>query len=71
MSQAKCFKSLNGLLADDDRTFFDKVSSKVILSANQMVILGVNIDKKNLDDDNNNFDEDDSDTIIYIRLLAW
>ena len=36
-----------------------------------MVILGVNIDKKNLDDDNNNFDEDDSDTIIYIRLLAW
>ena len=36
-----------------------------------MVILGVNIDKKSLDDDNNNFDEDDSDTIIYIRLLAW
>ena len=70
MSQPKCFKSLNGLLADDDRTFFDKVSSKVILSANQMVILGVNIDKINLDDDNN-FDEDDSDTNIYIGPLAW
>ena len=70
MSQAKCFKSLNGLLADDDRTFFDKVFNKVILSANQMVFLGVNIDKINLDDDNN-FDEDDSDTNIYIGPLAW
>ena len=68
MSQAKCFKSLNGLLADDDGTFF--VFNKVILSANQMVFLGVNIDKINLDDDNN-FDEDDSDTNIYIRPLAW
>ena len=70
MSQAKCFKSLNGLLADDDRTFFDNVFSKVLLSANQMVILGVNIDEINLDDDNN-FDEDDSDANIYIGPLAW
>ena len=35
-----------------------------------MSILGVDHDKVNLDDDNN-FDEDDTDTIIYVKLLAW
>ena len=35
-----------------------------------MGILGVDLDQMNLDDDNN-FYEDDSDTIIHIRLLAW
>ena len=32
-----------------------------------MAILSVNLNNINLD----NFDEDDSDTIILIRLLAW
>ena len=35
-----------------------------------MGILGVDLDKINLDDDNN-FYEDDPDTIINARLLAW
>ena len=35
-----------------------------------MGILGVDLDKINLDDDNN-FYEDDTDTIINVRLLAW
>ena len=35
-----------------------------------MGILGVDLDKINLDNDNN-FDEDDPDTIIHVRLLAW
>ena len=30
----------------------------------------LNIDLNNIDLDNN-FDEDDPDTIIYIRLFAW
>ena len=34
-----------------------------------MGILGVDLDKMNLDDDN--FYEDCSDTIIHIRILAW
>ena len=33
-----------------------------------MGILNVNLDNINLDD---NFDEDDPDTIVVIRLLAW
>ena len=30
----------------------------------------VDLDKINLDDDNN-FDEDDPDTNIHVRLLSW
>ena len=33
-----------------------------------MGILNVNLDNINLDD---NFDEDDPDTIVVIRLLTW
>ena len=33
-----------------------------------MSILSVNLNNNNLDD---NFDEDDPDTIIFVRLLAW
>ena len=33
-----------------------------------MSILNIDLNKINLD---NNFDDDDSDTIILIRLLAW
>ena len=33
-----------------------------------MSILSVNLNNNNLDD---NFDEDDPDTISFIRLLAW
>ena len=38
--------------------------------ANQRHILAVDLDKINLDNDNN-FDEHDPDTIIHARLLAW
>ena len=37
---------------------------------NQMGSLVVDLDNINLDD-NNNFDEDNPDTITYVRLLAW
>ena len=35
-----------------------------------MGIFAVDFDKIILDDDNN-FDEDDPDTIIHLRLFAW
>ena len=35
-----------------------------------MDILTVDIDKINLDEDNN-FDEDDPDTNVHVKLLAW
>ena len=69
---SKTLEKFNGgsLLANDDILFFDKGFSKVILFANQMGVLGVDLDKINLDDDNI-FYEDDPDTIINVRLLAW
>ena len=51
-------------------SFFNEDFSKVALVANQRHILAVDLDKVNLDNDNN-FDEDDPDTIIRVRLLAW
>ena len=33
-------------------------------------ILVVDLDKFNLDEDNN-FDVDDSDTVIHVKFLAW
>ena len=57
------------LLANDDILFFDEDFSKVIFFANEMGILGVNVDKTNFDDNKNLF-EDHPDT-IHVRLLPW
>ena len=63
-------RSDDALNANDDLLFFDKDFSKLTFFANQMDILGVDFDKINLDEDNN-FYEDDSDTIIYVIFLTW
>ena len=60
----------DSLLINDDILFFAEDFSKVILCANEMGILGVDLDKINLDDDKN-FYEDDLNTIINVRLFAW
>ena len=62
------WKVLRVLLANDDILFFDKGFSKVTFFANEMGILGVDLDKINLDDD---FYKDDPETTIHVRLLAW
>ena len=46
----------------------DEDSCDVTFCCNEMGILSVNINNINLD---NNFNEDDADTIILIRILAW
>ena len=44
---------------------------KILVScANDMGIFGANLDKINLDD-NNNIYEDDPGTTIHVRLLTW
>ena len=48
-------------------SFFDEDSGNVTFCCNKMGILSVNLNNINFD---NNFDEDDPDTIILIRLLA-
>ena len=58
------------LLANDDILFFNEDFNTVTFFVNEMDILVVDLDKINLDEDNN-FDEDDFDTIIHVRLLAW
>ena len=47
---------------------FNENSGDVEFSFNKMGILSIDIHNIYLD---NNFDEDDRDTIILIRLLAW
>ena len=59
----------DALLANDDILFFEEDFSKVTFFANEMGILGVDLDKTNLDDDNN-FYEDYSETVFHVRLLA-
>ena len=66
---SKMIKKLYTVLyADDGLLSFDEDSGDVKFCCNEMVILSVNFNNINLD---NNFDEDDPDTIILIRLLAW
>ena len=65
---SKMIKKLyTALYADDDSLFFDEDSVNVIFCCNEMGILSVNLNNINPD---NNFAEDDPDTIILIRLLA-
>ena len=58
------------LLANDDIIFFSEDFNKVTFIANQRHILAVDLDKINLDEDNN-FYEDNPDAIIHVKLLAW
>ena len=66
---SKMIKKLyTALYADHGLLFFDEDSGNITFCCNEMGILTVNLNNINLD---NNFDEDDPDTIILIRLLAW
>ena len=66
---SKMIKKLDtALYADDGLLFFDEDFGDVKFCCNKMSILGVNLNNTNLD---KNFDEDDPDTIILIRLLGW
>ena len=54
--------------ADDGLLFFHEDSGDVTFCCNETGILSVNLNKINLDC---NFHEDDPDTILLIRFLAW
>ena len=62
-------KPFTALFADEKILYFNEDSSNVTFCCNQMGILSVNLNNINLDD--TNYQEDDSDTIVLIRLLAW
>ena len=57
------------MYADENILYFNEDSSNVIFNCNRMGILNIDLNNINLDD--TNYEEDDPDTIILIRLLAW
>ena len=58
--------SRNSLL--ENKLYFNEDSDNVVFKCNEMGILNIDLNNIILD---NNFDEDDPNTIILIRLLAW
>ena len=66
---SKIIKKLcNALFADDDILFFEEDSGNSTFSSDEMGIISVDLNNINLYQDN--FDEDDSETIIHVRLMA-
>ena len=61
-------KLFTALYADENTLYFNEAPGNVVFNCNGMGILNIDLNNINLD---NNFDEDDPDTIILIRLLAW
>ena len=57
------------LHADENILYFEEDFGSIIFSFNEISILNIGLNCINLDD--TNFDEDDSGTIIHVRLLAW
>ena len=60
-------KLFTALYADKNILYFNEDSGNVVFNYNEMGILNIDLNNVNLD---NNFDEDDPDIIILIRLLA-
>ena len=56
------------LYADENILYSNEDSGNVVFSCSEMSILNIDLNNINLD---NNFDEDDPDTIIHTRLLTW
>ena len=61
-------KLFTALYADEDILYYNEDSGNVVFNCNEMGIPNIDLNNLNLD---NNFDEDDPDTIILIRFLAW
>ena len=61
-------KLFTALYTDDDIIYFHENFDNVIFSCNKVGILKIDLTKINLDD--TNYNEDDPDTIIHLRLFA-
>ena len=56
------------LYADENILYFREDSGVVVFSCNEIGIVSIDLKNINLD---KNFDDDDPDTIILIRISAW
>ena len=64
----KMIEKLFTVYADENILYFGENSFNVVFSCNGMGIINIELNNINID---NNFDENDPDTIILIKLLAW
>ena len=55
--------------ADENTLYANEVSGNVVFTYNGMGILNIDLNHINLD--GSNYDKDDPDTIILVRLLSW
>ena len=62
-------KLFTALHADDNRLYFNKDSGNIVFSCNEIGIINIYLHYINIDD--TNYNGDDPETIIHIRLLAW
>ena len=63
-------KPHNALLTDGHMLFIHDDSGDITFSSDEMDILSVDLNNININIDVN-FEDDDSETIIYVRLMAW
>ena len=61
-------KRFTAMYTDENILHFNEGSGDVVFNCNEMGMLNIDLNNINLD---NNFDEDNPDTVIIIRLLAW
>ena len=66
---SKMIKKFDVIFSNDDIIFISEDSGNVTFSSNEMGILSTDLNDINLDDVN--FDEDDPEAIIHVRLMAW
>ena len=57
----------NALYTDENILYFNEDSSNVVFNCNETGFLNTDL---NINLDSTNYDEDDPDTIIYVKLLA-
>ena len=61
-------KLLPALYANENIFYSNKDSGDTVFSSNEMGILSIDLNNFNIDD--TNYDEDDLETIIHIKLLV-
>ena len=65
---SKMIKLFAALYADEIMLYFNEDSGDAVFNYNEMSIVNIDLNNTNLD---GNFDEEDPNTVILIRLVAW
>ena len=60
-------KLFTALYADENMLYFNEDSGVAVFTYNEMGVVNIDLNNVNLDD---KFDEEETNTIVFIRLLA-